>query len=296
MYAFSICARVSIAFVLILLPLTGCANYIFRPFDLDDGDSLSLDAKQRVLLVTHEGGKTRDRKIVCAEPSPDALTATSAAATGGAAYTIPGAAGAQGTNVGASIALARTEAAASIGMRTQTVQLLRDGLYRACEAYMNGAIDQFQYNIILTNVDKLTTTLMGIDAIGGTQKAPAVAVYSGGSKVSTKLPGGQESTSAPNETPTSVTHITVPQSEEGGQPATAAQAEAIANIVLAANSQTSMPALCVSLLASGELRLDNPGQYSVLKSCDYLLHGAFQNFVSHGGRPPPPYKVSVSKQ
>jgi hypothetical protein len=234
------------------------------------------------------------------------LTATSAAVAGSAAYAIPGAGTAPGTNVGASLALSRTEAAASIGIRTQTIQLLRDGLYRACEAYMNGAIDQFQYNIILTNVHKLTQTLLGIDAIGGTQKAPAVAVYAGGSKITTGAGAeGKQGTSAEIEEDagsppksgegTGTAHMVIAP-EKGAQAAGDVQAEAIANIVLAANAQSSMPALCVSLLASGEMRLDNPGQNSVMKSCDYLLHGAVRNFVRHGPQPvPSSYRMSQQK-
>ncbi|MGE0024282.1 MAG: hypothetical protein AB7S70_11700, partial [Hyphomicrobium sp.] len=143
--------------LIIAVSLTsGCSNYIFETFDIDDNESLSIDAKQRLVLNTHEGGKTRDRKIVCAEPSPDALTATSAAASGGAAFTVPGAATENAKEAQLAAAYSRGETAGSLGLRTQTIQLLRDGLYRACEAYMNGAIDQFQYNIILTNVNRMT--------------------------------------------------------------------------------------------------------------------------------------------
>jgi len=63
-------------------------------------------------------------------------------------------------------------------------------------------------------------------------------------------------------------------------PAGAVQSEAIANIVLAAHSHNAYPGLCISLLASGDLRLDNPGQYSVLKSCDYLLNGVVKKTVA----------------
>jgi len=58
------------------LLLSGCSNYIFQKFDVDEpGNSLSIDAKQRLVFVTHQGGKFHNEKIVCAEPSPDALTA-----------------------------------------------------------------------------------------------------------------------------------------------------------------------------------------------------------------------------
>jgi hypothetical protein len=298
-------SRVVVA-CLLLLSLGGCANYIFRSFDIDSGESLSLDAKQRLVLATYKGGKSGNRKIVCAEPSPDAFSATSASAAASAAFTFPtllpggqtGTDGGQpGTSGSGGIAAARSESAASIGMRTQTIQLLRDGLYRACEAYMNGAIDQHQYNIILLNIDKLMVTLLGIDAIGGTPKAAPATITAGAPRVSTSA-GTKDG--APNATgnvgdpaPGSpVTNITYNLSEKSADPS-GVQAEAIANIVLAANSHASTPALCISLLASGELKLSNPGQASVLKSCDYLLHGSIRKALFSPEIPTPTrYKMT----
>jgi len=283
-------SRVVVA-CLLVLSLTGCANYIFKTFDIDGGDSISLDAKQRLVLATQKGGKTGNRKIVCAEPSPDAFSATSASAAGSAAFTFPTLLpGGQPGNTSGSggVAAATSESAASIGLRTQTIQLLRDGLYRACEAYMNGAIDQHQYNIILLNIDKLMVTLLGIDAIGGTPKAPAIAMSAGVPHVTTTAAkdGGPATASADPDK--SVPPAIVPQviTEKTIDP-TGIQAEAIANVVMAANYHSSTPALCISLLASGELRPNNPGQASVLSSCDYLLHGAFRKAVVSPELPPP---------
>jgi hypothetical protein len=281
---------------LLLLSLGGCANYIFKSFDIDSGESLSLDAKQRLVLATQKGGKSGNRKIVCAEPSPDAFSATSASAAASTAFTfptlLPG--GQTGSTTGSGgIAAARSESAASIGLRTQTIQLLRDGLYRACEAYMNGAIDQNQYNIILLNIDKLMVTLLGIDAIGGTPKAPPVSIIAGAPAVSTaagKNGASPASASAGGGT------LTIPEIVDAKIDPAGVQAEAIANIVLAANSHSSTPALCISLLASGELRPNNPGQASVLASCDYLLHGSIRKGLASPEIPTPTrYKMTPPK-
>ena len=297
---FASLSRVVVA-CLLLLSLGGCANYIFRSFDIDSGESLSLDAKQRLVLATYKGGKSGNRKIVCAEPSPDAFSATSASGAASTAFTfptlLPG--GNQGTTSGSGgIAAATSESAASIGLRTQTIQLLRDGLYRACEAYMNGAIDQHQYNIILLNIDKLMVTLLGIDAIGGTPKAPPATITAGAPRVSTSAgtkdgaPNATANVNDPAAPVSPVTNITYNLSEKSADPS-GVQAEAIANIVLAANSHASTPALCISLLASGELRPNNPGQASVLKSCDYLLRGSFHKAVFAPEMPPPTrYKMT----
>jgi hypothetical protein len=220
------------------LPLLGCADHIFRSFNIDHAESLSVDARQRVVLVTHKGGKTRDRTIVCTEPQPDIVKA--GATAGRAVASVPPADPSKGTQV--AVTSAAGEATALIALRSQTIQLLRDGLYRACEAYMNGAIDQHQYNIVLLNIDKLMITLLGVDAIGTIQSRDQNL---GGVASDTKE----------------------------------IQADALTDILFAANAQSSAPALCISLLASGELRLDNPGQQALLVRCDYLLAGTFEHLV-----------------
>ena len=258
---------------LTMMSLTGCTSYIFRTFDVDRGDNLSIDARQRVVLVTHKGGKTRDRTVVCTEPSPDALTAQAASGSASGSATLPSAAeGATGqSSFSGSIAGASSEAAASIAMRSQTIQLLRDGLFRACEAYMNGAIDQHQYNIVLLNIDKLMITLLGVDAIGGTPTTAAVTLGIAG-KAGDQVPI---------------------ESRAAGQTGTkSVQAEAAANIVLAANAHSSVPTLCISLLASGELRLDDPGQRALLERCDRLLAGVVNNLVNREQQPAQSYKMS----
>jgi len=221
------------------LPLLGCADHIFHSFNIDHAESLSVDARQRVVLVTHKGGKTRDRTIVCTEPQPDIVKA--GATAGRAVASVPPADPSKGTQV--AVTSAAGEATALIALRSQTIQLLRDGLYRACEAYMNGAIDQHQYNIVLLNIDKLMITLLGVDAIGAIQSRDQ-----------------------------NVGGVVASDTKE-------IQADALTDILFAANAQSSAPALCISLLASGELRLDNPGQQALLVRCDYLLAGTFEHLV-----------------
>ena len=265
--------KAPLAAALAVLPLMGCSNYIFRTFDIDNGGSLSVDARQRMVLVTHKGGKTRDRMIVCTEPSPDAFTAQAASGQASANVNIasPTQGGGQSQqSASGSGSFASSEAAASLAMRTQTVQLLRDSMFRACEAYMNGAIDQHQYNVVLLNIDRLMVTLMGVDAIGGTATVPAVTIGAG----TDGKAGSQIETTAGHSGTRDV------------------QSEALTNIVLSANGHSSLPALCISLLASGELRLDNPGQQALLARCDFLLAGTVNNLVNRPQGPAPQYKVS----
>jgi hypothetical protein len=94
----------------LLLPaiLLGACSHVFETFNVDADESVSIDAKQRVVLVTKLGGPRHTESVVCAEPSPDAFSATAAALA------------AQGgdTAVQAGVTAALKENAASIGTRT----------------------------------------------------------------------------------------------------------------------------------------------------------------------------------
>jgi len=117
-----------------------------------------MDARQRVLLVTQEGGDEKTKHVVCAEPSPDAMVAVSKAFEAQASV-----AGKGNVGIGASSA----EALGKLAVRSQTVQLLRDGLYRACEAYLNGAISNNDYNKIMRGYDVAMVTLLAVESLSG---------------------------------------------------------------------------------------------------------------------------------
>jgi len=61
-------------------------------------------------------------------------------------------------------ALAYNTAASYVGNRTQTVQLLRDQLYRLCEAYANGIIDSDTYTMLMSRSQRYTLALAMIDS------------------------------------------------------------------------------------------------------------------------------------
>lgn len=178
--------------------IAGCTPPIFKTVDVDQGHGYSIDAQQRLILVTAKGGPNKDRRIVCAEPSPDALTAQAAAiaAQGGT------------PTVGIGFGGGSSEAAASIGLRTQTIQLLRDGYYRLCEAHMNGLLSKEQYNLAFVSIDELMVTALAIDAIAGAPRAPAVAISpavpsasaSQNFSLAETVPGGGDGTAASDST------------------------------------------------------------------------------------------------
>lgn len=163
---------------------TGCSTGFGRTSytrDLPFGEVLMIDASQRAIVsadgyVTRESGDNgavNERVVpptMCAEPSPDAITAASLAAS--AAANAPGQGAAQAN-------LALSQSAASIGIRTPSIQLLRDGMYRLCEAFQNGAIQADDYQGMLQQYQQMVVGLVAIEQLTGTVRAPQVALSGG---------------------------------------------------------------------------------------------------------------------
>jgi len=111
-------------------------------------------------------GRVRPRYITCAEPSPDVATAVSTAlnVSGSGGVTLPNGVTPE---VAAAVSRAHAEAVVQLGERLATVQLLRDGLHSACEAYANGAITDTTYAVMLSRFDKTMVTMLVSEIAGG---------------------------------------------------------------------------------------------------------------------------------
>ena len=159
------CLRVHALIALVVL-LSGCANlasvhHTFRP---DDGTSISIDAKQRVVYSINKtfkdpvtGRLKYEWRAICAEPSPDALSAISTS-SGVSAETL---------KVALSAAFGLQEGAASIGLRTQTIQILRDAMYRLCEGYASGALDNIGFSRLQRRYQNIMLGLLAIEQLTG---------------------------------------------------------------------------------------------------------------------------------
>jgi hypothetical protein len=126
-------------------------------------DILLTSADLRATIVSNDPQRG---SVVCAEPSPDLAKAvqSSFGAGGSVSADIPTQVSA---SVAASIARSRAEAAAQLGERLATIQLLRDGLYRVCEAYANGAIDEVYYALLLGRYDDTMVTMLAGELAAG---------------------------------------------------------------------------------------------------------------------------------
>jgi hypothetical protein len=175
------------------LPLFGCS---ILEDDVDRGYARGRTLTEAtfttadIRLITQRERNNSPNPIVCTEPSPDVAKALSAAAS------------AQGGNGGTtgSIAGASAEAVLALAGRSTALLGLRDGLYRACEAYANGAIGADAYALVLSRYGQLMTTLfLGQDVTGsagteagGSVQSPPVMVTASGATVA----AGQSSSSS----------------------------------------------------------------------------------------------------
>ncbi len=157
---------------------------------LGDSDVLVTTADVRMTIskpVTFdaEKGRVKPRRVVCTEPSPDIAKAVQESFGMGASLgvEVP-----QGVSAAAalSISKARAEAAAQLGERLATIQLLRDGLFRACEAYANGTFSEVTYAVLLSRYDDAMVSLLigelaagnfgrSLAAVGGDAESKAAA-------------------------------------------------------------------------------------------------------------------------
>lgn len=141
--------------------LSGCAQmtHLTRTRQLGQSGFILIDAKQRAISSYNN--------VNCAEPSPDALSAL--AASQGLNVATP-----QGASLGQSFALA--ESAASIGLRTQSIQLLRDFMFRVCEGYQAGKISPFMVELLHRRFQTTVVAVLAIEQLTGAMRAPAVVL------------------------------------------------------------------------------------------------------------------------
>lgn len=148
--------------------LAGCSTQpgsILNRLDLTKNETALVGSRQRAILNSPVGeasrpGLVNPERVVCAEPSPDVALAI-AQSFGTGLSILDGGQGAR------AVTRATVEGVVQLGERTQAIQLLRDKMYRACEAYSNGAITGTAYNLIMSKNNDAMVTLMMAGVTGG---------------------------------------------------------------------------------------------------------------------------------
>lgn len=140
--------------------VSGCSNYWsgtrVQTKSVDSNQVLVTTADVRGIFRVASPGKS----ITCAEPSPDVAKIATASFSGDLAASASSIGSVVSPEIAMSLAMSRSEALAQLGQRLATIQLLRDGMYRACEAYANGAIDKASYAVMLGRYDDVMITML----------------------------------------------------------------------------------------------------------------------------------------
>lgn len=170
--------RLKLLAPVLLFEVTGCASLTHYNRERDitassaSAGAVFLDAKQRaVTFVAHDDSSPRTNLRVCAEPSPDALSALAASGSGKAAIK-------DYFNVAASATLAET--ASSIGLRTQSITLMRDVLFRLCEDYQSGALSRSALETLQRRYQSSLVAILAIEQLTGVVRPAPVLLSTGG--------------------------------------------------------------------------------------------------------------------
>jgi len=143
------------------------------------GDSRLINAKYRAIIsvkrpvIGHDGQPLLDRKgapvtslSVCAEPSPDALQSL---VSSGKEFS------AEHSGTLIKLLDERSERSEYVGLRTQTIQLLRDAYFRLCEAFLNDGIDAITYDVLQRRFQSQVVALLAVEQLTGAATAQQVS-------------------------------------------------------------------------------------------------------------------------
>lgn len=161
----------------VLIATSGCArlNSIQRNVSLDK-TSIAIDAEQRVVISVPAKGSSPQARIVCAEPSPDVFKIRGATFSGLLE---------KAAKQDLELALSAAEAGQNIGLRTQSIQLLRDAMYRACEGAAGGMLSPTEFGELQTRFQKLTAVLLATEQLTGAVRPVVAPILTTGGSANT---------------------------------------------------------------------------------------------------------------
>lgn len=147
----------------------GCADPNTKPTHLEFGtanDTISMGPALRLVTERERPfDKYHALPTVCTEPSPDVAIAFSRSLQAQAQVQVQEPSGPSGSGSG-SLNVQNNESATALNGRTAGVLALRDGLYAACQSYVNGVIGHDAYAIILSQYGNLLIALAGQQTSG----------------------------------------------------------------------------------------------------------------------------------
>lgn len=168
--------------------LAGCTatdhtSFRHQPLTKSKSSITAIDAKQRVIIAattvktTHNGGKpeVEQRFKFCAEPSPDVFSVVAQALSGGG--TFGQTADPKAIEAALNMAFSSSEQGSTIP-RTQTINMLRELMYRTCERWMNGELGDTEMPIQAARDQRLMVSILAIEQLTGVVTPKTVVIGS----------------------------------------------------------------------------------------------------------------------
>lgn len=163
----------------------GCSGSIYRqrPVQGTAPVAIAVDARQRVLLSqldpTSKAKAAQDPlfRRFCAEPSPDVFTVLGVSGSGGGNL---GLGADKSVNAALQAAFSSSETGATIA-RTQTLNMLREMMFRTCERYLSGAISADEFPIVAARDQRIMVSILAIEQLTGSITPRALTIGAGGS-------------------------------------------------------------------------------------------------------------------
>jgi outer membrane protein OmpA-like peptidoglycan-associated protein len=198
-------------FMIVLSACSALENDVQRGFERSgDWKTPVTYTAADIRIVTERDHPVLNNRVVCTEPSPDVAKALSTASQ----LSAQGGNGVASAGVTASGGSA--EAISELAGRSTAIMGIRDALYRACEAYANGAIGADAYALILSRYGQVMTTLfLAQDMAGAT---------AGAAKASTNSPSVPAAPTASNGTTTATMTVMSANPSTSSTPSTTAPA------------------------------------------------------------------------
>ena len=166
--------------MVLIVTLVGCETasphfYKTTKLSTKAPTAITMDAKKRsVIAMPYRPGDKEWISIrFCAEPSPDVFSAI--ASSFGAAIEADVDAESKKIALGTSIAKTLQENAATIE-RTQTINILRESMYRTCERYLSGAVRWKELVVQAARDQRTMIAILAIEQLTGVAKAQSTAL------------------------------------------------------------------------------------------------------------------------
>lgn len=160
-------------------------NTAFRNVSIDGtSNALVMDAKQRAVLSSHSlqnsdgTPNTSSVRRFCSEPSPDVFSVIAQSLSGGGSF------GQSGDPASIELALNLAFSSAEQGStipRTQTVNMLREMMFRTCERFLSGGYDDVELSIQAARDQRIMVSILAIEQLTGAVAPRPVIIAASGS-------------------------------------------------------------------------------------------------------------------